>query len=185
MEVAQERVNNLLAAQKRLRLILGSTALLDIGTGSCDAGSAKVPELRQLLGRAVRAQTEQQLEIESLRIQVREERTRAFTAKDAATVAATQTREMHTQVEQLQMELADERNERMESEAAAMEREEQLQARVEDLEAQERRRLEIEKAMEEAEPPPAPPSSIQVQATQPPPPVSGPGFDVTAGGFSL
>ena len=58
--LARERVDALLQAQNRLRVLLDSNA----STDQAATASPKLVELRQLLGRAVRTQTEQQHEIE-------------------------------------------------------------------------------------------------------------------------
>ena len=79
--------------------------------------------------------------------------------------------------------------ERIESETAALEREEMLEAKVEELEEKDRRRIALEAAMEaamatEASPATSAASSITV-SVPPPTATEAPGFDVSAGGFSL
>lgn len=191
--------------------------------------------MRQLLGKAVRAQTEQQHEIETLSETLREERTAASNAREMASNAQRDAQQLRDEVKSLTEQLATEQvrgrvfvfatsgpplaspvgvllspgatldclsaahhvrtsraspssqAERMESESAALEREEQLEAKVEELEEAERRRVALEKAMEVAmatEAPMSKPAPIAVQVSAPPsaPP---PGFDMSAGGFSL
>ena len=180
--LARERVDALLQAQNRLRVLLDSNASSD----QAATASPKLVELRQLLGRAVRTQTEQQHEIDTLRAELAEERTISQNARHAAENSAAETAAAREQLHQVQQDLSDERQERMESEAAAMEREEQLQGRVEQLEEEERRRVALEKAMAEVEPPPAMPAAMQMQVVAPPPqPASNAGFAASAGGFEL
>lgn len=85
-----------------------------------------------------------------------------------------------------QLVVVSSQSERMESEAAALEREEALEGKVAELEEQERRRVELEAAMEAAmqAPPPSTAPSIKVAAAPAAPPPPG-GFDASAGGFSL
>ena len=202
-------------------------------------------ELRQLLGKAVRAQAEQQHEIESLRDSLREERTVAGNAREMASNASRDAEELRQQVESLRSQLADEQvrslsrprpdpqcaspshhvahhvrvqRERMESESAALEREEELevrltrgplarmlpcataaqslrelhscaftlsQAKIEEMREAERHRIALESAMEEAMSKDAPKEVASIKVSTPPPSAPPPGFDMSAGGFSL
>lgn len=190
------QVDELLKVQQRLKAVVIAAPIIaphldsldvagtSVETAKSETADAKVAELRQLLGKAVRAQTEQQHDIDRLRDALREERTGAISERHAANVAAAEAQQLREEVHELRSQLAEEQRERMESEAAALEREEQLEARVQDLVEAEQRRLALEKAMAEVEPPPASaPPSIQVSAPPPPPPSAG--FDASAGGFSL
>jgi hypothetical protein len=192
------QVDELLQVQQRLKAVVLAAptiapagdldplaaASATVGTAKAETADAKVAELRQLLGKAVRAQTEQQHDIDRFREALREEQTGAVSERHAANVAASEAQQLRKEVDELRSQLAEEQRERMESEAAALEREEQLEARVQDLVEADQRRLALEKAMAEVEPPPASaPPSIQVSAPPPAPPSAG--FDVSAGGFSL
>ena len=85
--LARERVDALLQAQNRLRVLLDSNA----STDQAATASPKLVELRQLLGRAVRTQTEQQHEIDTLRAELAEERTISQNARHAAENSAAET----------------------------------------------------------------------------------------------
>jgi len=187
---AQQRVDELLKAQQRLKAVLFTAPTAPAGTGRGSqpdgASDAKVAELRVLLGKAVRTQAEQQQEIDRLSESLREQRTGAGNARHTASVATNEAEELRAEVQRLTTLLRDEQSERMESEAAALEREETLEGRVAELEEQERRRVELEAAMEAAmqAPPPSAAPSIKVAAAPAAPPPPG-GFDASAGGFSL
>ena len=182
------QVNQLLEVQKQLHAVLlgspkGGSEATVATPGSPGGGSAA--SLRTLLGKAVRAQTEQQRELDALRDQLREERSAAYSAKQLASASAQESRELRAARDGLQAELDTERSDRMESEAASLEREEALEAKVAELEEKERRRLEIEAALAAAEPTPDMPAPSIVVAQAPPPPTQMEGFDMSAGGFSL
>jgi len=181
---AQLKVNNLLEVQKQLHSVLLGEGMLATEPRTSPAGSAPSPGLRGLLGRAVRVQQQQQRELDSLRDAIREERSVAWSAQQHAQASAADSASAREKAEELQTLLATERTERMESESAALEREEQLQAKIDELEEKERRRLEMEKMLAEAEPAPdVPVNNITVAAAAPAAPVEG--FDASAGGFSL
>jgi hypothetical protein len=193
---AQQRVDELLSMQQKLRTLLGgglpplgeeNTAPVPTakGGGGSLANDEKLGEMRTLLGQAVRAQTEQQHEIDSLRQALREEQTASQIAVAQATSSRTDMQDARKKLEEVQAQLKAEQSERMESEAAAMEREETLQAKVEELEEAERRRLELEKAFEAVDSTPTPPAASISVATPPPKPPAPAGFDISAGGFSL
>lgn len=192
---AQQRVDELLSLQQKLRVALNGGGAPSMHRGStvtsqapaAYASDAKVAEVRQLLGAAVRSQAEQQLEVDTLRSTLREERTSTENAKVAAARAAEEVKEMREKVQKLQDELNTERTERMEEGAAAMEREEALQEKVDELEAAEKERQRQQKMMEEAEAAMAPPSgpAPSIAVAKPPPPPPAAGFDANMGGFSL
>eukprot|EP00322_Chrysochromulina_rotalis_P016735 CAMPEP_0115857744 /NCGR_PEP_ID=MMETSP0287-20121206/15737_1 /TAXON_ID=412157 /ORGANISM="Chrysochromulina rotalis, Strain UIO044" /LENGTH=222 /DNA_ID=CAMNT_0003311981 /DNA_START=27 /DNA_END=695 /DNA_ORIENTATION=+ len=198
LEDAQQRVDELLRVQQKLKAVLvngasatSSTAVVvseapAIGNGQ---DTKKVTELRKLLGDAVRTQAKQQSEIESLRELLREEQTAARNALESARIAETKSGELQEQVDELQRQLQTEQQDRMESEAAALEREEKLEEKVEELEEKERRRIALEAAMEEAMAKEAPPTKAVVPevavAVSASPAKPAEGFDAAAGGFSL
>ena len=132
----------------------------------------------------MRVQAEQQRELDTLRDALRDERCKAYAATHTAKLRSQEAAEATEQRDRLQSELEAERTERMESESAALEREEALQAKIDELEEKERRRIELEEALAAAEPAPSGPvASIAVSTA----PVEAPkeGFDAMAGGFSL
>lgn len=155
-------------------------------TGPGNGGTPHSSGLRHLLGRAVRLQTDQQRDLDALRDSVSEARVNAWSATQKAAASSTASIEATERGDKLEAELAAERNERMESEAAALEREEELQAKIDELEEKERRRVELQKALDDAEAmeaPAMPAASIAVVAKPPPPPP--PGMNMAAGGFEL
>ena len=163
---SRAQVDELLKVQQRLRIVLGgegdnglgapsrsslvSVAEATDGATAAASGpltSARLAGLRQLIGKAVRTQAEQQHEIDRLTEQLREERTASGTAALRSSTAAADADALRERVATLEAQLADERRERMESESAAMEREERLEERVEELLEQERHRIELQKAV--------------------------------------
>ena len=179
LEDAQAKVDHLLEVQRKLHAVLNDAPLT--------AGTGESAGVRNLLGHAVRAQTEQQRELDALRDTLREERCLVFSSAQQAKAAATELAAVREQAARLQAELDKERSERMESESAALEREEALQAQVDEMEEKERRRVQLAEEFARVEAlagPPMPAPSITVAAPPPPPPAAA-GFDVSAGGFSL
>ena len=101
---AQQQVDELLQAQMRLKAMLISPPGVASSTGAPQPGdsagdAAKASEARVLLGKAVRRQTEQQLQIEAMSASLRDERTRALIACQKAS-------DTQRQAEQLQGQLA-------------------------------------------------------------------------------
>lgn len=203
---AQSKVDELLNIQQKLRGILtgdgeadaggiaalGRSASMAVGgdaAAKAPAGedlTAKLSELRQMLGKAVQVQAQQQIEIDGLKDQLRDQKTASEVAVANAVSSSSELKDMQKHMDELREELETEKRERMESEASALEREEALQEEVDDLKEAERRRLELMKKMEEVEAmsaPPAPAASIAVKA--PPPPAVPQGFEAAAGGFEL
>ena len=199
---AQQQVDELLQAQMRLKAMLISPPGVASSTGAPQPGdsagdAAKASEARVLLGKAVRRQTEQQLQIEAMSASLRDERTRALIACQKASDTQRQAEQLQGQLATLREQLSKEQRERMESEAVACKMEEQLKAKVGELQEQERRRLALEKAMEEAmeeakgaltsaEASLSSPAAPLVPIVAAPPPTSPPpGFNPSVGGFSL
>ena len=199
---AQQQVDELLQAQMRLKAMLISPPGVASSTGAPQPGdsagdAAKASEARVLLGKAVRRQTEQQLQIEAMSASLRDERTRALIACQKASDTQRQAEQLQGQLATLREQLSKEQRERMESEAVACKMEEQLKAKVGELQEQERRRLALEKAMEEAmeeakgaltsaEASLSSPAAPLVPIVAAPPPTSPPpGFNPSAGDFSL
>ena len=198
---AQQQVDELLQAQMRLKAMLISPPGVASSTGAPQPGdsagdAAKASEARVLLGKAVRRQTEQQLQIEAMSASLRDERTRALIACQKASDTQRQAEQLQGQLATLREQLSKEQRERMESEAVACKMEEQLKAKVGELQEQERRRLALEKAMEEAmeeakgaltsaEASLSSPAAPLVPIVAAPPPTSPPpGFNPSVGGFS-
>ena len=198
---AQQQVDELLQAQMRLKAMLISPPGVASCTGAPQPGdsagdAAKASEARVLLGKAVRRQTEQQLQIEAMSASLRDERTRALIACQKASDTQRQAEQLQGQLATLREQLSKEQRERMESEAVACKMEEQLKAKVGELQEQERRRLALEKAMEEAmeeakgaltsaEASLSSPAAPLVPIVAAPPPTSPPpGFNPSVGGFS-
>ena len=198
---AQQQVDELLQAQMRLKAMLISPPGVASSTGAPQPGdsagdAAKASEARVLLGKAVRRQTEQQLQIEAMSASLRDERTRALIACQKASDTQRQAEQLQGQLATLREQLSKEQRERMESEAVACKMEEQLKAKVGELQEQERRRLALEKAMEEAmeeakgaltsaEASLSSPAAPLVPIVAAPPPTSpAPGFNPSVGGFS-
>jgi hypothetical protein len=105
----------------------GDAAPEAVKSADSSVSDAKVGGLRAMLGKAVRTQAGQQQEIDLLRSLLREEVTKAETARHAAGVAEAEATGLREKVQELQKQLSDEQRERMESEAAALEREESLE----------------------------------------------------------
>ena len=198
---AQQQVDELLQAQMRLKAMLISPPGVASSTGAPQPGdsagdAAKASEARVLLGKAVRRQTEQQLQIEAMSASLRDEGTRALIACQKARDNQHQVEQLQEQLATLREQLSKEQRERMESEAASRKTEEQLKAKVGELQEQERRRLALEKAMEEAmeeakgaltsaEASLSSPAAPLVPIVAAPPPTSPPpGFNPSVGGFS-
>ena len=198
---AQQQVDELLQAQMRLKALLISPPGVASSTGAPQPGdsagdAAKASEARVLLGKAVRRQTEQQLQIEAMSASLRDEGTRALIACQKARDNQHQVEQLQEQLATLREQLSKEQRERMESEAASRKTEEQLKAKVGELQEQERRRLALEKAMEEAmeeakgaltsaEASLSSPAAPLVPIVAAPPPTSPPpGFNPSVGGFS-
>ena len=151
--------------------------------GAAGAAGPKASATRNLLGRAVRVQAEQQRELDMLRDSLSEAHVAAWSATEKAAAAAAEAAASKDRGDRLQAELTAERNERMESESAALEREEALEAKIAELEEKERRRIELEAALEAAAPPPDMPAP-SIAVAQPPPGPPPPAFGA-AGGFEL
>ena len=148
------QVNSLIEAQQKLSILLTSAGVLPHTSGksfgrplnpardtrltrsaccllaaelSVSAGGTQPSGLRSLLGRAVRNQAEQQREIDSLRDRLRDADAVARAASAQASASASESHTARARQQQLQEELDTERSERMESEAASLEREEALE----------------------------------------------------------
>jgi hypothetical protein len=195
---AQQQVDELLQAQMRLKAMLISPPGVASSTGAPQPGdsagdAAKASEARVLLGKAVRRQTEQQLQIEAMSASLRDEGTRALIACQKARDNQHQVEQLQEQLASLREQLSKEQRERMESEAASRKTEEQLKAKVGELQEQESRRLAQDTAMEEAlgamtnsEASRSSPAAPLVPIVAAPPPTSPPpGFNPSAGDFSL
>ena len=89
--------------------------------------------MRQLLGKAVQQATEPQVTIDTLRDELREERTLSLTARHVAATSREEVAELKAKLAAVQKELEEERSERMEEGAAAMEREEKLEAIIDEM----------------------------------------------------
>ena len=138
-----------------------------------------------MLGSAVRQHAAQQRELDAMHHSLSEERISAYSASQNAKLMASESAEARELVAKLQAELDVERSEREASEAAAAQKAKELQDKVDELEEKERRRLELQAALDAAEPEPAMPAASIAVAQAPPPPPPSAGFDVSAGGFSL
>ena len=130
---AQQQVDELLQAQMRLKAMLISPPGVASSTGAPQPGdsagdAAKASEARVLLGKAVRRQTEQQLQIEAMSASLRDEGTRALIACQKARDNQHQVEQLQEQLATLREQLSKEQRERMESEAASRKTEEQLKA---------------------------------------------------------
>lgn len=111
--------------------VASSAAVEPSSNGEMSAGKAQ--EMRQLLGKAVQEATELQLTSESLRDELREAKTLAESGKHNVANAKDEVAALKAELMSVQKQLEDERSERMEEGAAAMEREEKLEAIIEEM----------------------------------------------------
>jgi len=184
---AQQKVDQLVGAQKRLHGILGgqmqrkSAESIDPKQDSVGSrlgrAMAKIAELRELLGITTRRQNESFAETAALREQLRLERDQHSALRAVHTTQSAELETSRKSEAELSAQLAG-------LQTSSSERITKLEQEIADLHAAEKRRLELEAAFEAAAAaPPMPTPSIAVQKA--PPPVQPSGFSAASGGFSL
>ena len=201
---AAQRVEELIDAQQRLQVAVRSEVQqrkalaarckeLESAPGrgwlfQATPSDAKVAALRKQLGGAVKDGAAQQNALASARTELAKERDHTVAARQQLARSEAAQDELSVKLDELRAQHAALQERHATSEAEAERRSTDLQSKIDEMEAAEKHRLEIQAAMEAAEalaaPPPAP-ASIMVSQAPPPAPAPDANFAAAAGGFSL